>query len=120
MLSAPSLETSSMKYLPASPASCALSVTKPTPEPVAAVIRGAMWRRRSALVSDLNISSSRNGPPLASSQPAEIFIRVTGFLYAMDLTGLPPCPPADVMLVPVSEGLFELYMWTGILHSAAG
>src|SRR5215472_12309532 len=108
MLGGPSREISSMKYLPASPASCALSVTKTTPEPVAAVIRGAMWRRRRALVSDLNISSSRNGPPLASSQPAEIFIRVTGFLYAMDLTGLPLCPPADVILVPLSPGLLEL------------
>src|SRR5262245_37485776 len=119
-LSGPNREISSIRYLPASPSSDLLSITKTRPEPVAAVMNGTTWRRRSVLVRDLNNSSSRNGAALAPSILAASLITVTGFLYAIDLTGSPPCPPAALIVVPGSDGFLELYMWTGILHSAAG
>src|SRR5215469_1979443 len=109
-LSEPAREISSIRYLPASPSSDALSITKTRLEPVAAVMKGTTWRRRSVLVSDLNNSSSRNGLRLAPSKLDAILMTVTGFLYAIDLTGLPPCPPAALIVVPGSDGFLELYM----------
>src|SRR5215831_5760879 len=103
-LSGPTREISSTRYFPGSPSSDLLSITKTRLEPVAAVIRGTTWRRRSVLVRDLNNSSSRNGLPLAPSKLAATLTTVTGFLYAIDLTGFQPSPPAALIVVPGSEG----------------